>query len=65
MNREWHKQHKMPGTTTENERIEWHIEHTRNCSCRGFPEGLLPKLSEKQRAQIGQRGIENGKPPLR
>ena len=52
MNREWHKQHKMPRTVTAKERVEWHFEHTRNCSCRPFPKGLLPKLSKEQKSVI-------------
>jgi hypothetical protein len=43
MNREWHKEHKMPAGATEKERIEWHLEHTRNCTCRPFPKKLLVK----------------------
>jgi len=52
MNREWHKEHKMPRTVTAKERVKWHLEHVRNCSCRPFPQGLLPRLSEKQRSKM-------------
>jgi len=52
MNRDWHNQHKMPEHATGNERIAWHLEHTKNCACRPMPAGLLPKLSERQRSQI-------------
>jgi hypothetical protein len=48
MNREWHKQHKMPERATENERIEWHLEHARNCTCRPVPKGLLAKMGKKE-----------------
>jgi hypothetical protein len=58
MNREWHKQHKMPDGATEEERIEWHREHARNCACRPAPKELLAKM-EKQGAaapaSIGER----------
>jgi len=47
MNREWHKQHKMPERATEKERIEWHLEHAKNCTCRPAPKELLAKM-EKQ-----------------
>ena len=46
MNREWHKQHKMPDGATETERIEWHIEHASNCACRPAPKDLLARMSE-------------------
>ena len=54
MNLEWHKKHKMPSAATVKERVEWHLEHTRNCSCRPFPKGLLSELSEKQISAISQ-----------
>ena len=47
MNRVLHKQHKMPSGATEKERIEWHLEHARNCGCRPAPKELLAKM-EKQ-----------------
>jgi hypothetical protein len=47
MNREWHRQHKMPERATEKERIEWHLEHAKNCTCRPAPKELLAKM-EKQ-----------------
>ena len=59
MNREWHKQHKMPAAATVKQRIEWHLDHTKNCACRPFPKGLLSELSEKQRAEIGNQESRN------
>jgi hypothetical protein len=44
MNREWHQENKMPAMATVKERIEWHIEHKKNCACRPIPNGLLAKL---------------------
>jgi hypothetical protein len=55
MNREWHLQHKMPASATEQQRVQWHLEHTRNCSCRPFPMGLLANLTDEQRRQIEDR----------
>jgi hypothetical protein len=49
MNREWHEQNKMPAKATTKERIEWHLAHAKNCSCRPFPEALLGKLTEDER----------------
>ena len=55
MNLEWHKQHKMPAGATEKERIEWHLEHTRNCGCRPAPTELLAKV-EKQGTEKTRQG---------
>jgi hypothetical protein len=59
MNREWHDQHKMPGGATAKQRVEWHLEHTRNCACRPFPKGMLAKLSEEQRSEIRSQESKN------
>ncbi len=53
MNRDWHKQHKMPGSATKEQRLQWHLEHARNCSCRPFPGNLLAGLSEEEKRRIG------------
>jgi hypothetical protein len=30
----WHELHKMPENASLNERINWHVAHLKNCSCR-------------------------------
>jgi hypothetical protein len=30
----WHNLHKLPNDATLNERLNWHLEHSKNCSCR-------------------------------
>lgn len=40
INREWHDQHRMPKNATEDERIAWHLDHTRNCCCREISDGV-------------------------
>jgi len=52
MNRDWHAGHKMPEKATEQQRIDWHIEHVYACRCRPIPKGLLEKLSEAERRKI-------------
>jgi hypothetical protein len=59
MNREWHKQHKMPSAASAQQRVEWHLEHNRNCACRPFPPGLLSRLSEDQRSAIRSQESRN------
>jgi hypothetical protein len=50
MNREWHKQHRMPSGATEKERIEWHLEHAKNCTCRPAPKNLPAKMEKQGKA---------------
>ena len=30
---EWHLKNKMPRNPTLDQRLKWHVEHARNCSC--------------------------------
>ena len=50
MNKEWHEKHKMPKNPTVDQRIAWHLDHAKNCSCRKIPG----KLSEEMK----KRGIK-------
>jgi hypothetical protein len=47
LNKEWHLTHRMPAKATSEQRIAWHIEHKKNCSCRDIPDKL--KLEMKKR----------------
>ncbi len=60
MNSEWHAGHKMPEQATEQQRIDWHIEHVHKCGCRPIPKGLLEKLGEAERQKI-KAGLAKGK----
>ena len=50
INKEWHLAHPMPKKPTLEQRIDWHLEHIKNCQCRGIP----PKLEQ----EIKKRGIK-------
>lgn len=41
LNKEWHLLHRMPENTTLQQRIAWHIEHHKNCSCRPIPKKIV------------------------
>jgi hypothetical protein len=45
-NRTWHLTHPMPKNPTIDKRIEWHIEHHKNCSCRQVPEKILEEIKK-------------------
>jgi hypothetical protein len=48
INREWHQKHKMKKNATEKEKIKWHIEHEKNCSCRKMPESIKKKIRKNE-----------------
>jgi hypothetical protein len=47
-NREWHLTHRMPVRATLEQRIAWHIDHKKNCSCRDIPEKLKAVMKKKE-----------------
>ena len=46
-NKEWHLKHRMPKSPTIEQRIEWHLAHQKNCSCREIPEKLLEEMKKR------------------
>ena len=47
INKKWHEQHKMPKNATLVEKLQWHIAHEKNCSCRPMPETLRAQMKKK------------------
>lgn len=48
INKEWHLANRMPKNASIDQRIAWHTEHAKNCSCRpGFPEKLREQMQQK------------------
>ena len=50
INKEWHLKNKMPKNPTFEQRVQWHLEHQKNCSCR--------KIEGKLAAEMKKRGIQ-------
>jgi hypothetical protein len=47
LNKEWHLANRMPANATLQQRIDWHIAHQRNCSCRPTPPKILAEINKK------------------
>ena len=47
INKQWHEQNRMPKTPSLETRINWHLEHARECSCRPVPEKLLVEMRKR------------------
>ncbi|MER3374673.1 MAG: hypothetical protein RIM83_08570 [Allomuricauda sp.] len=47
LNKDWHTANKMPKNPTIDERIEWHLEHQKNCGCRDIPEKLKLEIDKR------------------
>jgi hypothetical protein len=45
-NKKWHEANRMPKNPTLEQRIEWHLEHSKNCKCRPIPEKLKLEMEK-------------------
>lgn len=48
INKEWHLKNRMPKNPTLEQRIEWHLNHAKNCSCRPIPEKLKAQIKARK-----------------
>lgn len=48
LNREWHLKHVMPKNPSEDERLQWHLEHMKHCACREAPPKLLAEMKKRK-----------------
>jgi hypothetical protein len=47
INAQWHKSHRMQKNATLDQRVEWHIEHAKNCSCRPLGGKILEEIKKR------------------
>ncbi len=59
-NEKWHRENRMPRNPSLDERIQWHLDHSRNCRCRPIPPNLAAQIN---RRKLG-RPAKAGKPPF-
>ncbi len=48
INKEWHEKNHMTKNPSFEERIKWHLEHIKNCSCAPIPKKLLEEMKRKK-----------------
>ena len=48
INAKWHKANPMPKKSTDNQKIQWHVDHARECACRPIPKSILAKMKERK-----------------
>jgi len=46
INKEWHSAHIMPKNPTFEQKVNWHLEHQKNCACRAIPSKLLAEMKK-------------------
>jgi hypothetical protein len=47
LNRDWHLNHRMPVNATLEQRLEWHLEHAKNCTCRSIPDKIAEEMKKR------------------
>ena len=47
LNKAWHLQHRMPPKANFEQRVKWHLEHRKHCTCRPIPDKLIALMREK------------------
>ncbi|MDD5686479.1 MAG: hypothetical protein PHE88_01430 [Elusimicrobia bacterium] len=47
INKEWHQKNKMPKNPKTEQRLKWHLEHSKNCFCRPITKQLLDEIKKR------------------
>ena len=47
INADWHFKNRMPKKTTLDQRINWHLEHAKNCTCRPLGGKILEEIKKR------------------
>ncbi len=48
INKEWHLKNRMPKNPSLDERINWHLEHSKNCRCREMPDNIKKEIKKRR-----------------
>jgi hypothetical protein len=48
INKEWHSNNKMPKNPSMEDRIKWHVEHSKNCTCRSMPIKIAEEIKKRK-----------------
>ncbi|HAQ80100.1 MAG: hypothetical protein CFE30_18100 [Bradyrhizobium sp. PARBB1] len=64
LNREWHRDHRMPPRATREQRIRWHVAHANVCACRPVPDSVrleVEKLLVSRRRPVSPTTKNQGR----
>ncbi len=48
INAEWHLKNKMIKNPTLDERVVWHLAHSKNCTCRPLSGKILEEIKKRR-----------------
>ena len=47
INKTWHLENRIPANATFEERVKWHLDHIKNCTCAPIPKKLAEEMRQK------------------
>jgi len=47
MNADWHSKNKMPKNPTLDQRLKWHLAHSKNCACRPLGGKIFDEIKRR------------------
>jgi len=47
LNKKWHKDHSLPKGASLKVRLQWHVDHARECACREIPEKIKKEMAKR------------------
>lgn len=47
INAKWHRAHKMPKNPSMEQRIKWHLAHSKHCTCRPISGRLAEEMKRR------------------
>jgi hypothetical protein len=50
INKKWHEEHKMPEKATIEQKIAWHCEHVKYCTCHPMPAKIVEEIEKRKKA---------------
>jgi len=56
MNKDWHKQHRMPRDASPRERVQWHLEHREELFMQAVPQGTAVETERTGKAAVCGQG---------
>jgi hypothetical protein len=55
---QWHAQHRLGRGARLDDRVRWHVEHTKVCGCRPIPATVLEEI-ERRAVAPGEGGTND------
>jgi hypothetical protein len=55
MNANWHRRHVMPTRPSLEQRVRWHLAHSKACGCRKIPRIIAAEIKRRDKLSTRRR----------